>query len=181
LTDIEMVEEIVRSDETFEDRLGHDDHKMFRLPHFQLEASTRTYAVLDRLGYLADSSIGGTSPSRAACLPPALEPWSGRPQDSAFARTHPIRPGATGSCRSPSAPTRRTPTSRTVAAPTNCLREACASGTADPHAYEEVLDEVLDTAIRRHGLAHLFIDPPDAGYGRWTATPSTMPAPWSDG
>ena len=38
--------------------------------------------------------------------------------------------------------------------------------TADPHAYEEVLDEVLDVAIGRQGLAHLFIDPPDAGYGR---------------
>jgi hypothetical protein len=38
--------------------------------------------------------------------------------------------------------------------------------TVEPEAYGAVLDEVLERAVARKGLAHLFIDPPDAGYGR---------------
>jgi hypothetical protein len=38
--------------------------------------------------------------------------------------------------------------------------------TVDPAAYEDVLQRVLDRAVDRRSLAHLFIDPPDAGYGR---------------
>ena len=80
LDDAEMQTEIARCRSAFERELRVDDHAMFRIPHFQLEASDRTYSVLDRLGYLADSSIGGNVSSPVACrLHPALEPWSERP------------------------------------------------------------------------------------------------------
>ena len=48
----------------------------------------------------------------------------------------------------------------------NTLGESVRARTAEPEAYETVLQEVLDRAVRRRSLAHLFIDPPDAGYGR---------------
>ena len=167
LDDVEMMEEISRSNTTFEDHLGHDDHGMFRLPHFQLEAAQRTYAVLDRMGYRADSSIGGNI-SVTGGLPfhPALEPWSDRPQDAAYARTH---PEASRRHRILQIPISTDPTDSDFlngCCSYNTLAEGVRNRTADPRAYEEVLDAVLDNAIRRAGLAHLFIDPPDAGYGR---------------
>jgi hypothetical protein len=167
LSDVEMVEEIVRSDETLEDRLGHGDHGMFRLPHFQLEASRRTYDVLDRLSYRAESSIGSNL-SITGGLPfhPALESWSDRPQDAGHFRTH---PDATRRHRILQIPISADPTDLDF--PNGCcsyntLDEGVRMRKADPRAYEEVLETVLGTALRRGGLAHLFIDPPDAGYGR---------------
>jgi hypothetical protein len=49
LDDAEMETEIARCRSAFECELGVDDHATFRLPHFQLEASGRTYAILDRM------------------------------------------------------------------------------------------------------------------------------------
>jgi hypothetical protein len=46
------------------------------------------------------------------------------------------------------------------------LGEGVRNRTADPEAYGRVLDEVLERAVGRESLAHLFIDPPDAGFGR---------------
>ncbi len=48
----------------------------------------------------------------------------------------------------------------------NTLAEGVRARTADPSDYEAVLDSVLDRAVARGSLAHVFIDPPDAGYGR---------------
>ena len=182
LTDVEMAEEIVRSDETFEDRLGHDDHQMFRLPHFQLDASTRTYAVLDRLGYRADSSIGGTSRSPADSLP--SRHWSpGAAAAGRCLRTHPtpILPRATASCRSPSAPTRRTPTSRTDAVPTTPSAKACASG---PPILMRTRRSWTRSWTRRSAGRDWRICSsilPTRDTAGWTATPSTTPALWSGG
>jgi hypothetical protein len=163
----EMRDEVLRSDEAFRRLLSTDDHRMFRLPHFQLDACDRTYDVLEELGYLADSSIGGNV-SITGGLPfhPARASWSARPEDAAYARTHPD-------------PARRRPllqlpisTDPTDAEfPNGCcsyntLDEGVRSRTADPSAYEDVLQTVVDREAARHGLAHLFIDPPDAGYGR---------------
>jgi hypothetical protein len=162
-----MTEEIVRSNDAFRRHLGQDDHGVFRLPHFQLEASDRTYSVLDRLGYRAESSIGGNVAITGG-LPfhPAVSPWSARPQDAAYARTH---PDPSRRHRILQLPISTDPTDRDF--PNGCcsyntLGEGVRDRTADPDAYEEVLEAVVTTALRRNGLAHLFIDPPDAGYGR---------------
>ena len=167
LDDAEMETEITRCRSAFERELGVEDHAMFRLPHFQLEASDRTYAILDRLGYLADSSIGGNV-SVTGGLPfrPALEPWSERSEDAAFARTDP-EPGRNRALLQ--VPISTDPTDPEFphgCCSYNTLGEGVRNRTADPAAYEDVLQEVVDRAVARGSLAHLFIDPPDAGYGR---------------
>jgi peptidoglycan/xylan/chitin deacetylase (PgdA/CDA1 family) len=163
----EMRDELTRSNETFHRHLGSDDHGVFRVPHFQLAACDRTYDVLERLGYVADSSIGGNV-SITGGLPfhPARRPWSDRPADAAYARTHPDSSG-----RRPflQVPISTDPTA--LAFPSGCcsyntLNEGVRNRTADPSAYERVLQDVLDRATARQSLAHLFIDPPDAGFGR---------------
>jgi hypothetical protein len=167
LDEAAMRREIERSAEAFGARLGVRDQGIFRLPHFQLEACGRTYDVLESLGYRADSSIGGNV-SITGGLPyhPARRAWSDRPQDAAYARSHPD-PGARR-------PFLQLPISTDPTAPDfphgccsyNTLGEGVRNRTADPSAYEEVLQAVLDRETGRRGLAHLFIDPPDAGFGR---------------
>lgn len=162
-----MREELTRSNDTFRRHLGVEDQGIFRLPHFQLEACDRTYDVLERLGYRADSSIGGNV-SVTGGLPfhPARRPWSDRPADAAYARTHPER--------SERRPFLQLPISTDPTAPAfphgccsyNTLDEGVRNRTADPNAYERVLQDVLDRATARRNLAHVFIDPPDAGFGR---------------
>jgi hypothetical protein len=167
LDEPQMREELTRSRATFLRHLGADDHGIFRLPHFQLTACDRTYDVLEHLGYLADSSIGGNV-SVTGGLPfhPARRPWSDRPADGVYARTHPHPSG-----RRPflQLPISTDPTD--LAFPHGCcsyntLEEGVRKRTADPDAYERVLQDVLDRATARRSLAHLFIDPPDAGFGR---------------
>jgi peptidoglycan/xylan/chitin deacetylase (PgdA/CDA1 family) len=163
----EMREELMRSNETFRRRLGTDDHRMFRLPHFQLEACDRTYDVLEELGYLADSSIGGNV-SVTGGLPfhPARAAWSSRRQDAAYARTHPDPARRRPFLQLPISTDPTAPGFPHGCCSYNTLGEGVRSRTADPTAYEEVLDAVVEREAARHGLAHLFIDPPDAGYGR---------------
>ena len=167
LGDAEMETEISRCRSAFERALGVDDHAMFRLPHFQLEASDRTYAILDRIGYLADSSIGGNV-SVTGGLPfhPAIDPWSERPEDAAFARTDPEPARNRALLQVPISTDPTDPAFPHGCCSYNTLGEGVRNRTADPAAYESVLQEVLDRAVARRSLAHLFIDPPDAGYGR---------------
>jgi hypothetical protein len=162
-----MREEIVRSNETFRRRLGEDDHGMFRLPHFQLAASDRTYDVLEELGYLAESSIGGNV-SITGGLPfqPARRSWSDRGPDAAYARTHPDLSGRRPFLQVPISTDPTDPAFPHGCCSYNTLGEGVRTRTADPAAYEEVLQQVLDRATARRGMAHLFIDPPDAGFGR---------------
>jgi hypothetical protein len=167
LDDSEIEEEIRHCREVFASELKRSDEAMFRLPHFQLDASGRTYAVLDRLGYRADSSIGANVAITGG-LPfhPAMRAWSERPQDRAFARSHPD-PNARH--RLLQLPISSDPTDRAFmngCCSYNTLGEGIRNRTADPAAYEQVLHRVLDDALERRTLAHLFIDPPDAGYGR---------------
>ncbi len=164
-----MKVELTRSAETFRRHLGSDDHGVFRLPHFQLSAWDRSADVLEAMGYLAESSIGGNV-SVTGGLPfhPARRAWSDRPADAAYARTH---PDAVGRRPFLQLPISTDPTDR--AFPHGCcsyntLGEGVRARTADPDAYEHVLQDVLDRATERQHLAHLFIDPPDAGYGRLT-------------
>jgi peptidoglycan/xylan/chitin deacetylase (PgdA/CDA1 family) len=162
-----MREELMRSDETFRRHLGAGDQGIFRLPHFQLEAFDRTYDVLEELGYRAESSIGGNV-SITGGLPfhPARRPWSLRPADAPYARTHPEA--------SERRPFLQLPISTDPTAPAfmhgccsyNTLEEGVRARTAHPDEYERVLQDVLDRALARRNLAHLFIDPPDAGFGR---------------
>ncbi|MGZ4109905.1 MAG: hypothetical protein ACXVP7_09505 [Actinomycetota bacterium] len=163
----EMREELVRSDEAFRRHLGADDHRMFRLPHFQLEACDRTYDVLEDLGYLADSSIGGNV-SVTGGLPfhPARSAWSSRPQDEPYARTHPDPARRRPFLQLPISTDPTAPGFLNGCCSYNTLDEGVRSRTADPGAYEDVLQQVVDRASERRSLAHLFIDPPDAGYGR---------------
>ena len=167
LDETRMRDELVRSEKTFRTHLGVSDHGMFRLPHFQLEAFERTFDVLESLGYLAESSIGANVAITAG-LPfhPARRAWSDRGEDAGYARTHPDpaerRPFL-------QLPISTDPTD--TAFPNGCcsyntLDEGVRARTAEPSAYEEVLQTVVDVAAARRGLAHLFIDPPDAGYGR---------------
>ncbi len=167
LDEAQMREELRRSNDAFRLRLGVEDQGIFRLPHFQLEACGRTYDVLEELGYRADSSIGANV-SITGGLPfhPARRPWSARPADAAYARTHPDP--------SERRPFLQLPISTDPTAPVfphgccsyNTLDEGVRNRTADPNAYERVLQDVLDLATARRGLAHLFIDPSDAGFGR---------------
>ena len=162
-----MTEELERCEATFRARLGSGDHAMFRLPHFQWEAWERSAAVIDGLGYLAESSVGGNHAVTGG-LPyhPALEPWGDRPEDAAYFRSHPDPGGRRGFLQLPISPD---PTDR--AFPNGCcsyntIREGVRNRTATPDEYETVLQQALDQAVALGGLAHLFIDPPDAGYGR---------------
>jgi len=162
-----MAEEIERCDATFRTRLGGDDHRMFRLPHFQWEEWERSAGVLDRLGYAAESSVGANHAVTGG-LPyqQALAPWSDRPEDAALFRTDPDPARRRGFLQLPIS---ADPTDR--AFPNGCcsyntLREGVRTRTASPEDYEVVLQEVLDGAVVTGGLAHVFIDPPDAGYGR---------------
>jgi hypothetical protein len=162
-----MRDELVRSDETFHRHLGAGDHRMFRLPHFQLDACDRTYDVLEHLGYLADSSIGANV-SVTGGLPfhPARRAWSERPEDAAYARTHPSPAGRRPFLQLPISTDPTAPEFPHGCCSYNTLGEGVRSRTAQPAAYEAVLQTVVDLAAARHGLAHLFIDPPDAGFGR---------------
>ena len=167
LDEARIREELTRSAQTFRRHLGVDDRGIFRLPHFQLEAFERTHDVLEQMGYRAESSIGGNV-SVTGGLPfhPARRAWSDRRADAAYARSHP----------DPSArrPFLQLPISTDPTAPTfpngccsyNTLDEGVRNRTADPAAYEGVLQDIVDRAVARRSLAHLFIDPPDAGFGR---------------
>jgi hypothetical protein len=167
LHEARMREELVRSEETFQRHFARGDHRMFRLPHFQLDAHDRSYDVLEELGYQAESSIGANV-SVTAGLPfhPARRAWSERLEDAPYARTHPNP--------SERRPFLQLPISTDPTAPDfphgccsyNTLDNGVRSRTAEPSAYEEVLQTIVDAAAARYGLAHLFIDPPDAGYGR---------------
>lgn len=162
-----MADEIERSVSTFLEELGTDDHRMFRLPHFQWEAWERSAAVLERLGYVAESSVGANHAVTGG-LPyhPAIESWSDHPEDAALLRTH---PDPARRRRFLQLPISADPSDRGF--PNGCcsyntLGEGVRTRTARPEAYEAVLQEVLDRAVGSGGLAHVFIDPPDAGYGR---------------
>jgi hypothetical protein len=169
LSEDEMAEEITRSERTFRKLIGAGDEGIFRLPHFQMDACDRTYDVLERLGYRADSSIGGNV-SITGGLPfhPARRPWSGRDADAAYARSHPYERGRRPFLQLPISTDPTDPGFAHGCCSYNTLNEGVRARTAEPDAYEEVLQEVLDRAANRRGLAHLFIDPPDAGYGRLT-------------
>ena len=167
LDESQMEDELGRSNDTFLKRLGRDDEGIFRLPHFQLEASDRTYTVLDRLGYRAESSIGGNV-SITSGLPfhPALAAWGGRGADAAYARTHPDPAKRHAFLQLPISTDPTDPAFPHGCCSYNTLAEDVRNRTADPADYEAVLEEVLLHAIERRNVAHLFIDPPDAGYGR---------------
>ncbi|MGZ8623787.1 MAG: hypothetical protein ACXWYQ_06445 [Actinomycetota bacterium] len=167
LSEERMAEEIEGSDATFRTELGSGDHRMFRLPHFQWEAWERSAAVLERLGYLAESSVGANHAVTGG-LPyqQAVEPWSDRPENAALLRTH---PDPARRRRFLQLPISADPSDR--AFPNGCcsynsLGEGVRNRTAAPEDYRAVLQDVLDRAVAAGGLAHLFIDPPDAGYGR---------------
>jgi hypothetical protein len=162
-----MREEIARSDAVFRSCLGHDDHRIFRLPHFQWEAWDRSASVLDELGYRAESSVGANR-SITGGLPyhPAIEGWSDGPADAALFRTHPEPGRRRAFLQLPISSDPTDPAFPNGCCSYNTLGEGVRSRTAEPDAYEHVLDVVLDRAIARHSLAHVFIDPPDAGYGR---------------
>jgi hypothetical protein len=167
LDDGEIAEEIRRCADVFVRRLGRDDEGIFRLPHFQLDAADRTYGVLDELGYVADSSIGANV-SITGGLPfhPALRPWTDAAEHPAFARSHPDASGRRSMLQLPISTDPTDPSFAHGCCSYNTLAEGVRSRTADPADYEAVLDDVLARTRSRNGLAHLFIDPPDAGYGR---------------
>jgi hypothetical protein len=163
----EMADEIRRSRATFRDVLGVDDEGVFRLPHFQEEAADRTHDVLEGLGYRAESSVGGNR-SITGGLPyhPARRPWSNRPVDAASVRSHPDDAGRRPFLQLPISTDPTDPGFPNGCCSYNTLGEGVRNRSADPAAYGRVLDEVLDRAVERRSLAHLFIDPPDAGFGR---------------
>jgi hypothetical protein len=167
LDDREIANEIERCSRTFRRRLDRGDDAMFRLPHFQLDASARTYAVLEELGYRAESSIGANV-SITGGLPfhPAQGPWSDRPDDAVHARSHPDERGRHALLQLPLSTDPTDPSFAHGCCSYNTLGEGVRSRTADPAAYERVLDEVVEEGIRRRNLVHVFIDPPDAGFGR---------------
>lgn len=160
-------QELTRSNDTFRRRLGADDQAMFRLPHFQLTGYGRTYDVLEELGYRAESSIGGNV-SITGSLPfhPARRPWSQRAADAGYARTHPEPSGRRPFLQVPISTDPTDPSFPHGCCSYHTLGEGVRNRTASPAAYEEVLQDVLDRATADQGLAHLFIDPPDAGFGR---------------
>ena len=163
----EMTEEIRRSRDTFLERLGVDDEGIFRLPHFQHDAFDRTAEVLESLGYRSESSVGGNR-SITGGLPyhPARRAWSVRPADAALARTHPDPADRRTFLQLPITTDPTDPAFPNGCCSYHTLGEGVRSRTAAPQAYGRVLDEVLERAIRRESLAHVFIDPPDAGFGR---------------
>ncbi|HEX5949676.1 MAG TPA: hypothetical protein VFZ96_01645 [Actinomycetota bacterium] len=162
-----MEAEISRAAETYRTELGTDDRGIFRLPHFQLEAWDRTADVLERLGYRADSSIGANvSVTGGLPFQPARAPWSDRPDDAAYARTHPDPAYRRSFLQVPISTDPSDEAFRHGCCSYNTLEEGVRARTADPEDYEAVLEEVLAREVARGGLTHLFIDPPDAGYGR---------------
>jgi peptidoglycan/xylan/chitin deacetylase (PgdA/CDA1 family) len=167
LSDEEMAEELRRSDATFRARFGADDHGIFRLPHFQWEAWARSAEVLDRLGYLAESSVGANH-SLTGGLPyrPAAAAWSDDPADAPQLRTHPDPTRRRSFLELPISTDPSDPAFPNGCCSYNTLGEGVRSRTADPADYEAVLRQVLDRAVGRGSLCHVFIDPPDAGYGR---------------
>ncbi len=165
----EIATEVRRCADAFARHLGRDDEGIFRLPHFQLEAAERTFDVLDALGYRAESSVGANVAITGG-LPyhPARRPWSERPADLAWARSHPDRAGRFGLLELPISSDPIAPDFSSGFCSYNTLDEGVRHRTAAPEAYEILLDEVTERAVARRGLAHVFIDPPDAGYGRLT-------------
>jgi hypothetical protein len=163
----EIEEELRRSRETFRERLGVDDEGVFRLPHFQDEAFDRTAEVLEALGYRSESSVGGNR-SITGGLPyhPTRRAWSGRPADAAVARTHPDPAARRTFLQLPITTDPTDPSFPNGCCSYHTLNEGVRNRTAAPVAYGRVLDEVLERAVARASLAHLFIDPPDAGFGR---------------
>jgi len=167
LSSEEMTEEIRRADATLRHRLGSDDHLIFRLPHFQWEAWDRSAEVLDRLGYLAESSVGGNHAITGG-LPyhPALAAWSEDPADSPQLRTDPDPARRRSFLQLPISSDPSDPAFPNGCCSYHTLGEGVRSRTAEPADYEDVLQRVLDRAVERGSLCHVFIDPPDAGYGR---------------
>lgn len=167
LDDDEMAEELRRSDATLRAHHGEGDHGIFRLPHFQWESWDRSARVLDRLGYRAESSVGANHAVTGG-LPfhQAREAWSGRPADAAHLRTHPDPARRHAFLQLPISADPSDPAFPNGCCSYNTLGEGVRSRTADPDDYGDVLQRVLDDAVARRSLAHLFIDPPDAGYGR---------------
>jgi len=163
----EMTAEVRRCADAFARHLGRGDEGIFRLPHFQLEASERTYQVLDALGYRAESSVGANVAITGG-LPyhPARRAWSDRPADLAWARSHPDPAGRFVLLQLPISSDPIAPDFDNGFCSYNTLEEGIRRRTAAPEAYEILLDEVVERAVARRGLAHVFIDPPDAGYGR---------------
>ena len=167
LTADAMADELRRCAAAFERHLGRGDEHIFRLPHFQLEAAGRTYGVLDALGYRAESSVGANV-ALTGGLPyhPAREAWSTREADVAWARSHPDPDGRFSLLQLPLSSDPSDPAFSNGFCSYNTLREGVRRRTANPEAYEALLDEVVERAVVRRSLAHVFIDPPDAGYGR---------------
>jgi hypothetical protein len=140
---------------------------LFRIPHFQTGGWERTHDALEALGYIAESSVGANM-SITGGLPfhPARRPWSDRLEDVAYARTHPDPSGRRPFLQLPISTDPTDPAFPNGCCSYNVLNEGVRNRSADPVAYERVLQEVLDRATTRRSLAHLFIDPPDAGFGR---------------
>ena len=167
LTADEIADELRRCAAAFERHLGRGDQRIFRLPHFQLEAAERTYGVLDALGYRAESSVGANV-ALTGGFPyhPAREAWSAREADAAWARSHPDATGRFALLQLPLSSDPSDPAFTDGFCSYNTLREGVRRRTATPEAYEALLDDVVARAVVRRNLAHVFIDPPDAGYGR---------------
>jgi len=167
LTAGEMADELRRCAAAFELHLGRGDERVFRLPHFQLTAAERSYAVLDALGYRAESSVGANV-ALTGGLPyhPARRAWSAREADAGWARSHPDRAGRFTLLQLPLSSDPSDPAFTNGFCSYNTLDEGVRHRTAAPGAYEALLDSVVERALARLSLAHVFIDPPDAGYGR---------------
>ena len=167
LTADEMADEVRRCAAAFERHLGRGDERVFRLPHFQLAAAERTYGVLDALGYRAESSVGANV-ALTGGLPyhPARRAWSAREADASWARSHPDPAARFALLQLPLSSDPYAPDFTNGFCSYNTLDEGVRRRTAAPEAYEILLDEAVERAVARRGLAHVFIDPPDAGYGR---------------
>jgi hypothetical protein len=162
-----MADELRRCAAAFERHLGRGDERMFRLPHFQLEAAERTYGVLDALGYRAESSVGANV-ALTGGLPyhPAREAWSARGADASWARSHPDAADRFALLQLPLSSDPGDPAFTDGFCSYNTLGEGVRRRTVMPEAYEALLDDVVARALVRRNLAHVFVDPPDAGYGR---------------
>jgi hypothetical protein len=162
-----MRHQLERARTIYRDLLGIDDRGLFRLPHFQLEAWDRTADVLEELGYRAESSVGGNvSITNGLPFHPARTAWSDRGEDAAYARTHPNVEHRRPFLQIPLSTDPTDPSFPNGCCSYNTLDERVRRRSAGPHEFEEVLHSVLARELARSGLAHLFIDPPDAGYGR---------------
>ncbi len=123
--------------------------------------------MLDRLGYLAESSAGANHTVTGG-LPyrPAIAAWSDDPADAPQLRTHPDPARRRSFLELPISTDPTDPAFPNGCCSYNTLGEGVRSRTADPGDYQDVLQRVLDRAVARGSLGHVFIDPPDAGYGR---------------